>query len=76
MIRYEIQTSKSGVVLDATFVTRMISTKGMKHPVVIVLIEKKNQKSFEKYIEGESAVVAYNADPREAGKDIKDWKRP
>lgn len=76
MIRYEIQTQKSGVILDATLVTRMISTKGMKHPVVIVHIEKKNQKAFEKYIEGEKDVVAYSADPREAGKDIKDWTRP
>ena len=75
MIRYEIRTRTSGVILDAALVTRIISTKGMKYPVVIVHVEKKSQKAFEKYIEGEKSVVAYSADPREAGKDIKDWKR-
>jgi hypothetical protein len=74
MIRYEIVTKKSGVVFEASLVKKMVSTKSLSKPTVIVYVDGADSKAFEKYIEGEKDVTAYSADPRCPGKPIRDWR--
>lgn len=76
MIRYEIETTKPGIFIDTALVTRVCSTHARKVPTVIAFIDKKNQKAFEKYVEGHPDVVGYRSDPRTPNTPEKDWKKP
>lgn len=75
-MRYEIETSHPGVILESGLVTHVITTRAIKRPTVIVFVDIANKKKFEKYIEGHTDVIGYRADSRSQKGVEKDWKRP
>lgn len=73
MLRYEITTSKPGVILPATLINRIASTRVTR--VVVCYVEAGDAKQFEQDIQNTALVVKYNVYPPDTGAAAREWKR-
>ena len=62
-IRYEIECSHGGTLIEAPGITKVVAARGLKKPVVIVFVAVKYKDDFEKVVEGHSLVLGYKAYP-------------
>ncbi len=70
-IRYEIESDLPGLIIDAPGIIGVCATRGRtEKALIIVYVEAKSKKDFEKAVEGNAHVLSYRADP-DSGKEAK-----
>jgi hypothetical protein len=75
MIRYEIEC-RPAHVLDAPGIRKITATRGRTaKAIVIVHVEEKDSKNFEKAVEGDANVLGYHADRDGTGKEERKYAR-
>ncbi len=75
MIRYEIEC-RPGAVVEAPGIRRITATRGRAaKAIVIVHVDMKDRRDFEKAVEGDANVIGYRADRDGTAKEEKVYAR-
>ena len=75
-IRYDIETNLPGCIISAPGIVGVCATRGRTmRSIVIVYVDPKFKKDFEKAVESNEHVIAYHADSDGTGKKETAYER-
>lgn len=73
-VRYSI-LAKNGLIVDTTLIKKVVATVPKQVPTLIVYVAPTDQAAFEKQLETDPKVSAYDVDYRTPGIVPKKWTR-